>query len=630
MEDSHGTVQDSSAPDNPGRAGVAAAAAPGAWEAHTVVTGGGRFAHPSDGPWASPVDVRRETSGMDRVVTAAINRFTQGISPASVVGAYADWLVHLNGSPGTLQELSARAARQFARLCLYASQAPLNAPLQPCISPLPQDHRFDAPEWQQWPFNVIYQSFLCSQQWWHHATRDVRGVTRHHEHLVTFLTRQWIDVFSPSNWLLTNPQVLRATAQERGANLLRGAQFWWQDYVKKLAEESPEGTEQFQPGVAVAVTPGKVVFRNHLIELIQYGAQTPTVYHDPVLIIPSWILKYYILDLSPHNSLVRYLVERGHTVFMVSWRNPGSEDRDLAMDDYLKQGVLRAVDAVSAICPHARINGVGYCLGGTLLAIAVALLARNGDERLQSMTLLASQLDFTEPGELGLFIDASQLAFLEDVMWEKGYLEGKQMSGAFAMLNSRDLLWSRMVRDYLMGERQPLSDLNAWNSDTTRMPYRQHREYLEWLYLNNDLAEGRYRVDGRAIALTDIHVPIFAVGTARDTVSPWRSVYKLHLLTDCEVTFCLSSGGHNVGVVNPPEPGVQRSYQVATRNADGRYVDPDSWLAATPVREGSWWPDFQAWLSQHSGSQVPAPSVGSVAAGYPPLDDAPGTYVLIR
>jgi len=546
------------------------------------------------------------------------------------MGAYADWFVHLAAAPGTQQELLARATKQFASLCLYASHAPLNAPAQPCINPLPQDHRFDAPEWQQWPFNVIYQSFLCGQQWWHHATRDVRGVTGHHEHLVTFLTRQWIDVFSPSNWLLTNPQVLRTTAQERGANLVRGAQFWWKDLVRQLAEEAPEGAEQFKPGVTVAVTPGNVVFRNHLIELIQYEAQTPTVYQDPILIIPSWILKYYILDLSPHNSLVRYLVERGHTVFMVSWRNPGSEDRDLAMDDYLNQGVLSAVDAVSAICPHARINAVGYCLGGTLLAIAAALLARHGDERLQALTLLASQLDFTEPGELGLFIDESQLAYLEDLMWEKGYLEGKQMSGAFALLNSRDLLWSRMVRDYLMGVRQPMTDLNAWNSDSTRMPYRQHHEYLEWLYLNNDLAEGRYRVDGKAIALTDIHLPIFSVGTVRDTVSPWRSVYKLHLLIDSEVTFCLTSGGHNVGVVNPPEAGVHRTYQVATRKADGRYVEPDSWLTTTPVREGSWWPEFEAWLSQRSGGQVAAPAVGSVAAGYPPLDRAPGTYVLTR
>jgi len=262
--------------------------------------------------------------------------------------------------------------------------------------------------------------------------------------------------------------------------------------------------------------------------------------------------------------------------------------------------------------------------------MAAALLSRESDERLQSLTLLASELDFTEPGELGLFIDSSQLAYLEDMMWEKGYLDGKQMLGAFALLNSRDLLWSRMVRDYLMGVRQPLSDLAAWNADATRMPYRQHREYLERLYLNNDLAEGRYRVDGKAMALTDIRVPIFSVGTLRDTVSPWRSVYKVHLLLDGDVTFCLSSGGHNAGVVNPPEPGVPHSYQVATRIAGDRYVDPEIWQASVPAREGSWWPEWEAWLRQRSGSQEPALAVGAPQAGYPPLMQAPGSYVLAR
>ncbi len=569
------------------------------------------------------------SSALDRVVTAAMGRLTQGLSPASVMGAYADWFVHLAAAPGKQHELLGKAAKKLARLTLYSSRAAFEAP-EPCVRPLPQDHRFDGPEWQQWPFNVVYQFFLCGQQWWHNATSDVRGVTKHHEQMVTFLTRQWIDIFSPSNWLFTNPQVLHRTMEERGYNLVRGAQYWWRDVMALLAGQAPEGAEQFEPGVGVALTPGKVIFRNQLMELIQYEAATQSVYHDPVLIVPSWIMKYYILDLSPHNSLVRYLVERGHTVFMISWRNPGSEDRDLGMDDYLKQGVLSAIDVLAAIRPRARVNAVGYCLGGTLLAMAAALLSRGGDERLQSLTLLASELDFTEPGELGLFIDAGQLAYLEDMMWEKGYLDGKQMIGAFTMLNSRDLLWSRIVRDYLMGVRQPLSDLAAWNADATRMPYRQHREYLERLYLNNDLAEGRYRVDGKAIALTDIHIPIFAVGTVRDTVSPWRSVFKVHLLIDSDVTFCLTSGGHNAGVVNPPEPGDTRSYQVATRVAGDRYVDPEIWQASVPAKEGSWWPQWEAWLKLRAGSQEPARGVGEPQAGYPPLMQAPGSYVLGR
>jgi polyhydroxyalkanoate synthase len=313
----------------------------------------------------------------------------------------------------------------------------------------------------------------------------------------------------------------------------------------------------------------------------------------------------------------------------MSWKNPGAQDRQLGMDDYLKSGVLEAVDAVSAIVPGQRIQALGYCLGGTLLAMAAATMARDGDDRLQTLTMLASETDFTEPGELGLFIDESQLAFLEDMMWDKGYLDGKQMAGAFAMLNSVDLVWSRMAHDYLMGRDKPQSDLGAWNQDATRMPFRQHSEYLRSLYLDNDLARGRYLVDGRPIALSDIRVPMFVLGTQRDTVSPWSSVYKIHMLTDTDVTFCLSSGGHNVGVVNPPGPGVRRSYQLDTRTADGQYVDPQAWAEKTPAYEGSWWPAWEGWLQQHASARVARPRVGNAQAGYPALEDAPGQYVLL-
>lgn len=565
---------------------------------------------------------------LDRMVHVNLARITHGLSPQSIAAAYADWFVHLASAPGKQQELVQKAFRKWARLAMYAAQAATTG-CEPCIEPLPQDRRFTAPEWQRWPFNVIYQSFLFGQQWWHNATTDVRGVTRHHSEVATFMTRQWLDTWSPSNFLWTNPEVMRATFEQGGLNLVRGAQHAWEDALRQLADRPAVGTEQYQPGRNVAVTPGKIVLRNRLIELIQYAPQTRDVYAEPVLIVPSWVMKYYILDLSPENSLVRYLVERGHTVFIVSWKNPDSSDRDLGMDDYLKQGVLAALDAVTRIVPERRINAVGYCLGGTILAIAAAYLARQGDARLKSMTLLASELDFTEPGELSLFIDESQLTYLEDIMWEQGYLDGKQMAGAFALLNSRDLVWSRILHDYLMGERRPVSDLMAWNADATRMPYRQHTEYLHSLYLNNELAEGKYRVDGRPIALTDIRVPMFVLGTQRDTVSPWHSVYKVHLLTDTEVTFCLTSGGHNVGVVNPPGPGVKRSYQIATRAADERYADPDAWAAGAPAHDGSWWPAWESWLRQRAGKRVPPPSIGAAKAGLPALDDAPGRYVLV-
>ena len=306
------------------------------------------------------------------------------------------------------------------------------------------------------------------------------------------------------------------------------------------------------------------------------------MYPEPVLIVPSWIMKYYILDLSPQNSLVRYLVDQGHTVFIISWKNPETQDFELSMDDYLKLGPLAALDVVAQILPKRKVHGVGYCLGGTLLAIAAALLARNDDTRLKTLTLLASEVDFSEPGELGLFIDESQIAYIEDMMRDKGYLDSKQMAGTFALLNSRDLVWSRMVREYLMGIRQPLTDLMAWNADSTRMPYRMHSEYLRRLYLNNELATGRYAVDGKPVALADIRVPMFVVSTERDHVSPWHSVYKIHLLTETEVNFLLTSGGHNAGVVNPPT-NERGQFRVAQHLPRDKYIDPDLWAEKAPL-----------------------------------------------
>lgn len=584
-------------------------------------------------PWPGLQEDDNNAEGLarhniDRVVNVMLSKWTQGMSPTTIAGAYANWWVHLAMAPGKRIQLADKAMRQVARLALYNANA-ANGQCEPCIDPLPQDKRFADPKWRSWPFNLIHQSFLLNQQLWHNATTHVSGVSKHQEQEVTFQTRQFLDMFSPSNFLATNPELIQQTVDEKGANLWRGATYWWQDAMQQQSGKAPEGSAHFRPGQEVAVTPGKVVFQNELIELIQYAPQTDTVFADPVLIVPSWIMKYYILDLSPENSLVRYLVERGHTVFMMSWKNPGSEDRDVGMDDYLQQGVLAAIDVATRIVPERPLNTVGYCLGGTLLGIAAAALARDGKTPLGSMTLLASEFDFTEPGDLSLFIDESQLAFLEDIMWEKGYLDGKQMAGAFALLNSRDLVWSRMVHDYLFGIRHPMSDLMAWNADATRMPYRQHSEYLRSLYLQNDLAEGRYLVDGRPVALTDIRVPVFCVGAQRDTVAPWKSVYKINLLTDTEVTFCLTTGGHNVGVVNPPGPGAKRSHQLACRAADERYIDPETWMDSAPHIDGSWWPSWSQWLQAHAGERVAPPAIGAPEAGLPTLGDAPGQYVLI-
>ncbi|HZP93393.1 MAG TPA: alpha/beta fold hydrolase [Burkholderiales bacterium] len=564
----------------------------------------------------------------DAAISTALARITQGISPASLIAAYMDWMAHLAASPSKQNDLRGETVRQWTRLMLYLAGA-AGGDTRRAIEPLPQDSRFRHPAWSTWPFNVIHQAFLLGQQWWSNATTGVRGVTPHHEAVVEFATRQLLDMFSPSNFPATNPVVLRRTVQSGGLNLLRGLANWREDAARLLAGRPPAGAEQFQVGRDVGVTPGKVILRNKLIELIQYSPQTPTVYAEPVLIVPSWIMKYYILDLSPENSLVRYLVDRGHTVFMISWKNPDSADRDLGMADYLDSGVMAAIDAVAAVEPDRKIHAVGYCLGGTVLGICAAAMARDGDERLRSMTLLASELDFTEPGELALFIDESQVAFLEDIMWMRGYLDGKEMAGAFALLHSRDLVWSRIVHDYLMGERAPLSDLMAWNADATRMPQRMHGEYLRRLYLGNDLAEGRYRVRGRPVALTDIRVPLFVLGTRRDHVSPWKSVYKVRLLADTEITFLLTSGGHNVGVVNPPvSPVPNRSYQVQTFSPADKYLDPDTWAETVAPRQGSWWPEWLNWLQAHSGERVAPPAIGASERGYASIQDAPGDYVL--
>ena len=563
----------------------------------------------------------------DRALRAELGHATAGLSPWALAEAFFDWALHLACSPGRRIELAGAAASGALDAAFDAWRCLFRAPMDPCERALPHDERFRDPAWAAFPFNVYARAFLATERWWEQTTTGVRGVSRQHAAAVTFGARQMLDTLAPANFVATNPLVLRRTLAENGRNLARGLSHWLEDMARG-SKTRPMGDERFVVGKTVATTPGKVVRRTRLAEIIQYAPASARVRPEPIVIVPAWIMKYYILDLSPANSFARYLTEQGFTVFMISWKNPGAEDRDTGFDDYRTEGFLPALEAALAITGAAKAHALGYCLGGTLLAVAAAAMARDHDERLMSLTFLAAQTDFSDAGELNLFVNESQVAFLEDMMRERGYLEASQMASAFALLRSNDLIWSRMVHDYLMGERSTPIDIMAWNDDATRMPYRMHSQYLRSLFLDNDLAEGRFRVGGRPIALHDIRLPIFAVGTERDHVAPWRSVFKFHLFAD-EVTFVLTNGGHNAGILSQPGHP-RRHYRLATKARAEPYVDPDAWMARTPERDGSWWPALTDWLAARSGEPVSPPPLGREGTRFSALADAPGSYVLMR
>ncbi|MGB9117424.1 PHA/PHB synthase family protein [Bradyrhizobium sp.] len=576
-------------------------------------------------PPPSPVVNLPSFETLDRVGRSTIARFTAGISPHAEAAAWLDWISHFSRASGRQLELAALGAVLTARLAALASG---NA--APLLEPGPADHRFSDPAWQKFPFLWLQQAFLAQEEWWRSAMRPLRGMKPRDAERVGYLVHQSLDAFSPSNVPWLNPVVIERTRNEAGANLVRGMRNLVEDWARAVTMTPPEPNKSFRIGETVAATPGQVIFRNDLMELIQYSPATPDVLAEPVLIVPAWIMKYYVLDLAPRRSLVSYLVDRGMTVFMVSWRNPTPADRDVALDAYRTEGVMAALAVVNAVVPGRKVHACGYCLGGTLLAIAAATMARDGDDRLKTVTLLAGQTDFSEAGELMLFVDESQVAFLEDMMWDQGVLDSSQMSAAFRALRSDDQVWSKMTRNYLLGEREPMSDLLAWNADPTRLPYLMHAQYLRGLFLENRLTAGRFAVEGSVIALKDLHAPMFVVGTETDHIAPWQSVYKVHLFTDNELTFLLTNGGHNTGIVS--EPGhAGRHYDVATRQAGDRYVDATTWRSRASRLDGSWWPEWESWLVARSDAQRTAPpAMGAPARGITPLCPAPGTFVLQR
>ncbi len=565
---------------------------------------------------------------VDREFRAMLAKMTGGLAAQDYGAAFWDWWLHLAGSPEKQAELQQSALKQAIDLWRFNAEAASGKPLAPSAS---GDRRFASPAWQQYPFNVYAQAFQNGVALLEQSARAVPGLAPRSAQLVEFAARQAAETMSPTNNPLTNPEVLEQTVAERGQNLARGYKNFLDDLERTLHSGEAPGTEEFRVGEKVAVTEGKVIFRSELMELIQYSPTTPDVQAEPLLIVPAWIMKYYILDLSPKNSLVAWLVDQGYTVFMISWKNPTAADRELGMDDYVRKGVYAALDAVSSVVPDRSIHAVGYCIGGTLLAIAAAALARKGDRRIRDITMFAAQTDFSEPGELSLFISPAQIEMLEALMRKEGVLDASRMGGAFAMLRAHDLLWQPAVKSYLKGERDGMIDLMAWNADGTRMPWKMHTEYLLGLYLHNDLAHGRFKVEGETINLADIHVPMFVVGTETDHVAPWKSVYKISTQTSSpEFTFLLTSGGHNAGIISGPVHP-KRRHRVHKRRTGDAPVSADEWFAVTAPLPGSWWPTWANWLKGHSSpARVAAPEMGAPEAGYRPLGDAPGEYVLQR
>jgi polyhydroxyalkanoate synthase len=554
-----------------------------------------------------------------------VGRATMGVSPYAMASAMADWMAHLGRAPGRQWELTQLAGRLSAQWLLSAAGW---WSVQPGLEPEQGDHRFDDPDWKLPPYRAAMQANLAWEAWWREATAPVRGMQPRDAERVRLIAQQVLAPFEPQHNPFLNPVVARATREQLGHNLWRGFNRLTQDIATQAGLPSARPDHAWKVGETLAATKGAVVFRNALFELIQYAPRTETVRREPVLIAPAWIMKYYVLDLQPHNSLIRYLVSQGHTVFAMSWRNPGPEDHATAFDDYRVHGILPALAAASALCADARVHLCGYCLGGTIAAIAAAAMARDGDERLASLTLLAAQTDFSQAGELMLFVDESQIALLEDIMWSQGVLTGPQMAAAFQLMRADELIWARMMRAYVLGESDDQSDLDFWNADQTRMPAKMHSQYLRALFLENRLTAGRFAVEGRVVTLKDITAPMFVVGAETDHIAPWRSVYKASLFTANDLTFLLASGGHNGGIVS--EPGrSNRHFRASHRLPGGSYCDPDTWAARTPRSDGSWWPAWSAWLHEGGTEMTAPPALGDAAVGYPVIGTAPGDYVLM-
>ncbi len=547
--------------------------------------------------------------------------------PANIGSAFLEMTAKLMSDPARLVQAQVGFWQDYMTLWQVTARRMMGGPeaAPAVIQPDPKDKRFKDDAWKENEvFDFIKQSYLLSARFVQDVVGQAEGLDRKAAQKVDFYSRQFIDAMSPSNFLLTNPEVLRKTAATGGENLIRGLNNLLGDLERgrgKLAIRMTD-MDAFKLGENIGVSPGKVVFQNDLMQLIQYAPTTEQVQRRPLLIIPPWINKFYILDLRPNNSFVRWAVGQGHTVFMVSWVNPDERLAGKGFEDYMAEGVFAALDAIEQATGERGVNAIGYCLGGTLLASTLSWMTRQGDGRIQSATFLVTMTDFAEAGELGVFVDEEQLAQLEAKMGRDGVLQGADMAQTFNMLRANDLIWSFVVNNYLLGNEPFQFDLLYWNSDATRMPARMHSYYLRNMYHENKLARGELELAGERIDLGEVDVPAYFISTREDHIAPWRSTYRGTQLLGGPVRFVLAASGHIAGVVNPP--GGKYSHWVS----DALPAAPEEWFAGAQEMAGSWWPDWQRWVVGLADDKVPArmPGGGGLAA----IEDAPGSYVRVK
>ena len=548
------------------------------------------------------------------------------LDPLNIGQAFLDMTARMLAAPEALVRAQLSLWQDYMSLWQSTARRMIGESSQPVIRPTSEDRRFKDALWDEsFVFDYIKQSYLLTARWLQKTVREVDGLDDKTAKKVDFYTRQFVDAMAPSNFAVTNPEVLRTTLDSKGENLVRGLKNLLGDLDRGGGQLSIRMTDEtaFKVGGNIAVTPGKVVFQNDLLQLIQYTPTTQKVQRRPLLIIPPWINKFYILDLREKNSFIRWAVAQGHTVFVISWVNPDERLADKSFENYMTEGAHASLDAIAQATGERAVNVIGYCLGGTLLACVLAHMATKGDERIASATFFTSMVDFTEAGELSVFIDEEQLAALEEKMGAKGYLEGRDMATTFNMLRANDLIWSFVVNNYLLGKDPFPFDLLYWNADSTRMPAAMHSYYLRKMYQENKLAKGELRLLRTRIDLTKIKLPVFILSTREDHIAPWKSTYAATQLYTGKTTFCLAASGHIAGVVNPP---AAEKYSHWTN--ENLPPSPDEWLAGATQHAGSWWPRWDEWVKQFSGGEVDArtPGAGALKA----IEDAPGSYVLVK